>query len=295
MASLNQSESPLERIQRLQRERAVAERAEAQDRAVRVVKIVIGAVVAFFVLSTAMCSFKVIDPGERGVRVSLGVAEPKPLTPGWYWMSPFGTHIVPINVQTQRWSGTVQAQTNDTQTAAVDFVMNYNLRPDAASTIYQTVGEDWQQRLIGQVVYDQIRAVIGQHEAVKLAGEWNNASRDVEVRIREALAPKDVEVTGVQLTGVTYTPEFHKSIEQKVIAQQKAIEEQNRTVQIEQQAKQTVVKAQAEAESMRIRAQALESNKSLVQWEAVQHWNGVLPVYMMGNAVPFIQMPSEGK
>jgi len=80
-------------------------------------------------------------------------------------------------------------------------------------------------------------------------------------------------------------------VEQKVIAQQKAIEEQNRTKQIEEQARQKVLSAEAEAKSMQIRAQALEQNAKLVQWEAVQKWNGVLPQYMLGgSAVPFINL-----
>ena len=67
-----------------------------------------------------------------------------------------------------------------------------------------------------------------------------------------------------------------------MIAQQKAIEEQNRTKQIEEQARQKVLSAEAEAKSMQIRAEALEQNAKLVEWEAVQKWNGVLPQYMLG-------------
>ena len=47
--------------------------------------------------------------------------------------------------------------------------------------------------------------------------------------------------------------------------------------------------AKAEAESMRIRAQALAQNKNLVEYEAVQKWNGALPTYT-GGAMPFIQV-----
>ena len=76
-----------------------------------------------------------------------------------------------------------------------------------------------------------------------------------------------------------------------MIAQQKAIEEQNRTKQIEEQARQKVLSAEAEAKSMQIRAEALEQNAKLVEWEAVQKWNGVLPQYMLGSGTtPFINL-----
>ena len=40
----------------------------------------------------------------------------------------------------------------------------------------------------------------------------------------------------------------------------------------------------------KIRAQALSENKSLVEWEAVQKWNGILPTYMLGGTTPFINV-----
>ena len=41
---------------------------------------------------------------------------------------------------------------------------------------------------------------------------------------------------------------------------------------------------------MRIRARALSANKNLVEYEAVQKWNGVLPTYTGGGAMPFIKI-----
>ena len=50
-------------------------------------------------------------------------------------------------------------------------------------------------------------------------------------------------------------------------------------------------RVEAEAKSMQIRAEALEQNAKLVEWEAVQKWNGVLPQYMLGNGtMPFLNL-----
>ena len=51
--------------------------------------------------------------------------------------------------------------------------------------------------------------------------------------------------------------------------------------------------AEAEAKSMAIRAKALSQNKSLVQYEAVQKWDGKMPQYMLGSSVPFINVTPE--
>jgi hypothetical protein len=45
---------------------------------------------------------------------------------------------------------------------------------------------------------------------------------------------------------------------------------------------------------MLIRSEALSKNKGLVEYEAVQKWDGKLPQYMLGGATPFINI-SEPK
>ena len=39
-----------------------------------------------------------------------------------------------------------------------------------------------------------------------------------------------------------------------------------------------------------IKANALERNPKLVNYEAVQKWDGKMPQYMLGNSVPFIDL-----
>ena len=47
-------------------------------------------------------------------------------------------------------------------------------------------------------------------------------------------------------------------LKKKVVAEQAALEEANRTKQIEQKAKQQIVQSEAEAKAIRIKAQALQ-------------------------------------
>jgi hypothetical protein len=41
---------------------------------------------------------------------------------------------------------------------------------------------------------------------------------------------------------------------------------------------------------MRIKATALERNQKLVEYEAVQKWNGELPQYVGSGSIPFINI-----
>lgn len=267
-------------------------------------KLIGGGVIALFAIIMFARSANTVDTGKRGVKVTFGKVLNESLPEGLYFVNPFTTHIYEMDTQVQKWAGETQAYTHDVQQAGVNFVLNYRLDPNAAHTVYQQVGADWASKLIGQVVFEEIKREFGQHEAVDIIATRDKAARSIEARIGTALAARNVIVTGFQLTNIDYTQEFEHAVEAKVVAQQKAIEEQNRTVQIREQAAQkvetargnaeaTVLNAKAEAESISIRARALEQNAKLVEWEAVQKWNGVLPQYTLGGAVPFINVPTK--
>lgn len=267
-------------------------------------KYIFGGVIALFALIMVSCSMNTVETGHRGIKVRFGEVQGEGLPEGLYFVNPLTTHIREMDTRVLKWEGKTQAYTRDVQQADVHFVLNYRLDPSKAHIVYQQVGEDWAGKLVGQVVMEEIKREFGQYEAVDIISKRNQAARGIEKDIAEQLMQRNVKLTGFQLTNIDYTTQFEKAVEAKVVAQQRAIEEQNRTVQVREKANQqietakgnaesTILNAKAEAESIRIRATALEQNAKLVEWEAVQKWNGILPQYMLGGATPFISLPAR--
>ena len=243
------------------------------------------------IVSVTSCGIKVVDTGQRGVETRFGKITSESLPEGLYWFNPVTTKIVEIDTRVQRTDGETDTYTRDVQQAAIKYTLNYRLQQNAAHLMYRDVGRDWEQKLVPQVVLGTLKEVVGKWDAVDLISNRDKAASTAYESIRANLAERNVEVSRFEITDIAYTHEFENSVEQKVIAQQKAIEEQNRTKQIEEQARQKVLSAEAEAKSMQIRAEALEQNAKLVEWEAVQKWNGVLPQYMLGSGTtPFINL-----
>lgn len=245
--------------------------------------------VTLFALLTG-CGFEIVDTGHRGVRTTFGDVDPIALPEGFHWYNPFTSNIKEMNVQTLRVETNTETYTKDVQQATIKYVLNYSLEPAAAPEIFKTVGIGWADVLIPQVVLDAIKEVIGKWDAVDLIEHRNKAVAEIGKMASERLAIKHVLVSNFAVTDISYTKAFEHSVEAKMVAIQKAIEEKNRTVQIDEQAKQTVLRAEAEAKSMQIRARALEQNPKLTEWEAVQKWNGVMPQYMLGGAMPLINI-----
>jgi regulator of protease activity HflC (stomatin/prohibitin superfamily) len=249
------------------------------------------ALIAIVVVSVAGCGIKVVDTGHRGIKTTFGKVVSESLDEGIYFYNPITSNIVEMDTRVQRKDGETDTYTRDVQQSVIKYTLNYRLQQNAAHVMYRDVGRDWDDKLVPQVVLGTLKEVVGKWDAVDLIANRDKAGNAAFEAIRKNLGERSVDVLRFEITDIAYTHEFENSVEQKVIAQQKAIEEQNRTKQIEEQARQKVLSAEAEAKSMQIRAEALEQNAKLVEWEAVQKWNGVLPQYMLGSGTtPFINL-----
>lgn len=236
------------------------------------------------------CGVDTVSTGHRGVKTKWGkVIEVLP--EGLWFYNPVNTSISDIDVRTQTWSDKTEVYTRDVQKSAFAFNLNYNPDPAKIDLLFKSVGTDFAQKLIPQVVTASIKNVVGQWDAVDLIANRAKAGQQIEDAISAALAKNYIVVTRFEVTNIDFTGEFEKAVEAKVVAKQQAEQAQNETVQVQEEAKQKVIAAKAEAESMQIRSAALSANQNLVSYEAVQKWDGKLPQYMTGNTVPFVKMP----
>ncbi len=236
------------------------------------------------------CGFEIIDTGHRGVETRFGEVVSESLPEGFWWYNPFTSNITELDTRIQRWESKTNTYTKDVQQADITFVVNYSLEPAKAHIVFKEVGTDWADKLLPQAVEGVLKQIVGTWDAVDLIANRQKATQAAFHAIADGLKEKHIIVSRFEMVNIAYLKDFEKSVEHKVIAVQKAIEEQNRTKQIEETAKQKVITAEAEAKSMTIRARALEQNPKLTEWEAVQKWNGTLPQYMLGGVTPFINL-----
>jgi regulator of protease activity HflC (stomatin/prohibitin superfamily) len=92
-------------------------------------------------------------------------------------------------------------------------------------------------------------------------------------------------VSNVNITNFKFSKLFGQAIEEKQVAEQTARKRRYLLQGAVIKAKQTIVTAKAEAKAMKLKE--LSVTPTLVQWEAVQKWDGKLPNITGGN-IPFI-------
>ena len=236
------------------------------------------------------CGFEVIDTGHRGLFVKFGEIQGEPVPEGVYGYNPFSTDMLEIDVRERKLEKSTNCFTKDTQHVGVNFVITFFPDPSKVHLLHKQFGWDWQEKIIEPVALGSVRDVIGRYVADDLVGKLETAKHDAENELKQKLASRDIFLTRLDVTGIDFDEGYKNAIEAKVIAIQRASEAKNKTVEVEEQAKQAVIAAQAEAKSMTIRSQALSQNKGLVEYEAVQKWDGKLPQYMLGDSTPFIKI-----
>ena len=238
------------------------------------------------------CGFEIVDPGFRGIETSLGKVVGEPLPEGLHFYNPFTSSIKEFNVRKETWSSKTEIFTKDTQKVDVEFTVTYYPDPKMVNVIYLEVGNERQliEKIIMPVSLGTMKDSIGQVIADELVSKREIVTKTALKEVQESLAEKHVIVTDLQFTNLNFDDAYEKAVEQKVVAIQEAQKAKNDTIRIEEEARQTIATAKAEAEAMRIKSQALAQNKGLVQFEIAQKWDGKLPVYMLGNSIPLLDL-----
>ena len=254
----------------------------------------VSAVTILLIIFIVFCNpIAIVGVGERGVKVTLGKVSPQSFSEGVHLVTPFISKIKVMDVKTQKTNITTEVYTKDIQQARISYVINYNLQPENVHKMYREVGMDYVEKILMPVVEGSIKDVIGKWNAQDLVANRANATADILQKLQNQMLDRYINVTSFQIIDINYSDVFEKAIEAKVTAEQEALKAKNKTVQVQEEARQKIISAEAEAKSMAIRAHALTQNKALVEYEAVQKWDGKMPEYMMGNTMPFLNVGAK--
>lgn len=236
------------------------------------------------------CGFEVIDTGHRGVKTHFGKVVGEPLDEGLWFYNPITSSIVELNVQENKIEGIADSFTKDTQNVKVSYAIVFYPDHSQIHNIYQKFGKNWEEKLVTPAIQSATKDVVGQYVADDLVGKRDAIRMTAQKELTDKLKERNIIVTSMSIMNLDFDEAYETAVEQKVVAIQNALKAKNVTVQIEEQAKQTVASAKADAEAMKIKSQALAQNKGLIEYELAKKWDGKLPETMFGSAIPMINI-----
>lgn len=264
----------------------------------KVFKVLAHVILGIFLFISLFSSWGIIDEGERGVRVRLGNVVGT-VEPGLFFKLPLVESVPKISVRTQsviyERENPLSSASSDLQDVQIASVTNYHVDPSKVIEIYtqyQTLNT-FEESVIRPRVRDTVKATASQYTASELITKRAEFAEKVAFTLNERLVNTPVIVEQSNITDVQFSPSFSAAIEEKVTAVQQAEAAKNRLERVRYEAEQKVVQATAEAESIRIQAEAVNSQggADYVQLQAIQKWNGQLPnQFVPGSAVPFLNL-----
>lgn len=260
------------------------------------------------VLAVSACSR--VTPGNVGVKVdqygSGAGVDSKSVGVGTYWTGP-GTSIeeYPISTQTYTWTkSTEEGNTTNEEFAfqdrsglivTGDVSIAYHVDPSKAPILYQKYRMDMSGIIAGPL-RNQVRSAIV-NAASKMSIEEIYGSRKAELaamaekEVQAYFAPSGLVIEQMYWAGPIRIPQnIQNQINAKIHNEQEAQAAVANEQTVEANAKSTMIRAQADADAMRVKAEAIAKNPKLVAYEWVQKWDGKMPATVYCNSnTPCVQ------
>ncbi len=245
---------------------------------------VVGAGIILLVLVVAAASGTyIVDPGHRGVLVTLGKVSPQFKTEGFGLKAPFISTVIPYSIKQRAAEMNAAVISKDLQEVHTQIRVLYRIPEKSVVQIHQQFKGDPFLSLIQPRVDEAIKEVAKEHTANQIVQERAAIKKRVVESARQKVGEL-LMVVDVVVEDISLSKNLEIAIERKMVQEQeanKAIFEQQKA-QIDAQI--AVVRAKGEAESIRIQGEALANNPELISLEIVRKWNGRAPRAVGGNA-----------
>lgn len=258
------------------------------------VKLAIVAVVGVIVLLLALwlLPFTSVNAGHKGL-VFRGGKLVRVLDEGYNYKTPAIESVEEVDTRTQVEAAESSAASKDLQTVSTKVAVNFNIRADKVAEMWNSVGKDYRTVIIDPAIQEAVKSATAKHTAEELITKREAVKDEITTTLRDRLnASGFINLTQVSITDFDFSQSFNSSIEAKVTAEQDALAARNKLEQIKFEAQQTIEKAKAQAETIRIQAAAItqQGGKDYVTLKAIEKWNGAYPSTILGATTPLISI-----
>jgi prohibitin 2 len=220
--------------------------------------------------------FTVIQPGERGVKVSLGRMDPNLLGPGMQFYFPMTDQIAHYSTKQETVAGQAMPLTADQQPITIQYKVLYAIPDAQILTLYSKYSGEPFAKLVEPQIQEAFRQVVSQHKAESATKNVNTIKNQVLAMVRENVKGL-VNVVDIPITHVDLPESLQQAIAQKQVMEQQALQKAYELDKARKEAEITVANAEAQAKSIHLQSDALAKSPALIEYEKVKRWDGKLP------------------
>src|SRR2546428_4476030 len=274
-----------------------------------------------FLVAAVYSSFTIIQPGNVGVVFNRWSGALRTAGQGVAWRVPWVTQVqsYPVALRTytmvarsvegsERGDDSIDLPTKEGQHIRQDISVTYNTSHEKAADVFRSFRgadiADIERTFVRRTIITVSQNAAGQMSLTDLISAQRG---QLQSRIQEDLQ-NEMNKMGFVVDkanlGASHLPDIIETqLQQKMAAQQQAqqaeyeLQRQQtlakaKVAEAEGDAQSTLVKAKAQAEANRLLQESL--TPLLIQTKAIDRWNGTLPQFTGGGAIPFLNLKDLG-
>jgi prohibitin 2 len=245
----------------------------------------VGLLIFVIVLMAASGTY-VVQPGHRGVEVTMGKVSPLFKPEGFGLKAPLITAIYPISIRQQTAEDKADCYSSDLQQIHIELRVLFRIPEGSVVKLFQGYYGEPFESLIAPRVHEALKEVT----ALQSAEQIVKNREQIKTRALE-LARKKVGtflvVEDIVIQNIALTKELEHAIEAKMVQEQEASKSKYLQQRAQIEADTSVIKARGEAESIRIRGEALRLNPVFIDLQIVDKWDGFTPL-VIGSGDNFV-------
>ena len=272
--------------------------------------------VAVLVLTAVMSSYTIIAPGYTGVIFNIWSGNLRTvgqgLAPRMPWITRVQSYptalrtytmVMRSNEGSSAEDDSIDLPTREGQHIRQDISVTYNTSEEKAAMVFRSFRgapvEDIENTFIRRTIITVAQNAAGQMSLSEIiSAKRGELQGTIEKNLEGEMIKMGFHLDKVNLGASHLPPAIESQMQQKMAAQQQAQQAEYELQKQETLAKAAVAQAEGEAKSILVRAKAQsESNRllqsaltqTLVNYRAVDKWNGALPQVTSG-ATPFIDL-----
>ena len=236
------------------------------------------AILVFALILLASAGTYIVQPGFRGIAVTLGKVSPQFKPEGFGLKQPFVTRIQQMSVRQQTRPMPAECYSSDLQQVKMEVHVLYRVPERSVVKIFQEYAGEPFDNLIAPRVQEAIKEVAASMSAEQIVKKREDVKIGALDLARKKIDAGFLDVIDLVLYNITLSPELEQAIELKMVQEQEAEKSKFTQLKAQIEADTAIIRAKGEAEAIQVRGQALRDNPDFIRLQILQNWNGRSPL-----------------
>jgi len=238
-------------------------------------------ILIFVVIIMASSGTYVVQPGHRGVEVTMGKVSTAFKPEGFGLKAPFITAIYPLSVRQQTAEDKAECYSADLQQIVMQLRVLFRIPESSVVKLFQAYEGEVFESLVSPRVQEALKEVTALQSAEQIVKNRDQIkTRALELakkKIGTLLVVEDIVIENIALS-----KELERAIEQKMVQEQEAEKAKFTQLKAQIEADTAIIRAKGEAEAIQVRGAALRATPDFIKLQILQNWNGRSPLVVGG-------------